>query len=370
MVFRRGAAGRNWYIQPKIPGMNRFPQLSTGTANKQQAAAIEATVHKLATGGYRDLVDRVRSGELKLRDLYIAELEGPAALARLRDQGNDPMLAEAVEMFRPSTNDKRIREGLDQLLALAPKGARLSYLTTPKNIASLVQRAIAKGRRPNSVRRSLWRAISDLLPHELGRSRKVAILAEVKAPGERDTRDVVLTPAQIGNLLDACDEELRPFVLVAIASGIDQGPLLRLKVKHFDEPAGVVYVPDTKTASRPRALPLPAPAAAAMRQATIGKGPEELVFGLTYKQVRSRWEAARASAGMPWLRFKDLRGVFGTYWAKEGGSTRGLQGYYGHADPKMSLRYVKHLPQAGLEQAEAAVRAMGLHRAHLRAEEA
>ncbi|CAN5816081.1 hypothetical protein BH23GEM5_BH23GEM5_25860 [soil metagenome] len=37
----------------------------------------------------------------------------------------------------------------------------------------------------------------------------------------------------------------------------------------------------------------------------------------------------------------------------------------------MSLRYVKHLPQAGLEQAEtAAVRAMGLHRAHLKAEEA
>lgn len=369
MVFRRGAAGRNWYIQPKIPGMDRFPQLSTGTPNKQQAASIEATIHKLANGGYRDLVDRVRSGEIKLRDLYIAELEGPVSLTRLRDQVNDPTLAEAVEMFRPGITDKRIREGLDQLLALAPKGARLSYLTTPRNIASLVQRAVAGGRRPNSVRRSLWRAISDLLTHELGRSRKVAILSEVKAPGEKDTRDVVLTPGQIGKLLDACDEELRPLVLVAIASGIDQGPLLRLKVKHF-EPSGVVYVPDTKTASRPRALPLPAPAAAAMRQATVGREPEEEVFGLTYKQLRSRWEAARAAAGMPWLRFKDLRGVFGTYWAKEGGSIRGLQGYYGHADPKMSLRYVKHLPQAGLEQAETAVRAMGLHRAHLKAEEA
>jgi integrase len=128
--------------------------------------------------------------------------------------------------------------------------------------------------------------------------------------------------------------------------------------------------PAESQANTAPALQLSTPALAALRQAVAGKEPEELVFDLTYKQIRGRWEAARDRAGMPWLRFKDLRGVFGTYWAKEGGSIRGLQGYYGHADPKMSLRYTKHLPQTARDQAEAAVKAMGLGRSHLKIEEA
>ena len=123
----------------------------------------------------------------------------------------------------------------------------MSWLTDPKNITRILAQRVAQGFKPNSVRRSLYRATSDLLAHELGKSRKSAIPVDVIKPKDRDPRDVVLNPDQIEAVLDSCDEEFRLFVASALLTGVDQGPLLRLRVSHFDETGGRLHVPDTKS---------------------------------------------------------------------------------------------------------------------------
>lgn len=136
--------------------------------------------------GYADLVQMIVEDAIKLSDLYVAKLRGELDL--VLEQANDPPLRESVDRFRGLTSDARILHGLTQLLELAPAGARLSWLLNAKNISRVCATAIAEGRKPNSVKRSLYRAISDLLSHEVGKARKAAIMMDVTTASQGRSR--------------------------------------------------------------------------------------------------------------------------------------------------------------------------------------
>src|SRR5690606_2456312 len=159
------------------------------------------------------------------------------ALEALRHAADDPLLSSVVERVRGSVKDARTKEGLDQLLEFAPGSPRVSWLTDHKNIQQLIAKAL-EDRKPNSVRRSLWQAIRVVLDAEYGIPRRQQILAGLKAPGGKDERKVDLGPDELRRLLDECervDPELWRFVLTAILTAIDEGPLLRARVRHLIE---------------------------------------------------------------------------------------------------------------------------------------
>ena len=336
MPFRKkGRSG--FYVRPTLTRIGRVGPWSTGTNNRRLAEAMEAMLQELALLGQHDLISLVTTGQVRLPELYNGKIEG--RLDQLLKQAKDPVLRDVISGFDPHVQDKRIRQGLAQLSNLAPARARLSWLLDPKHISDMLARAVAAGRKPNSVKRSLYRAISDLLTHELGKSRRMAILAEVKVPSENDTRDVMLSSDQIQRLLAACDPHFRPLVAFALLTGIDMTPVLRARVQDYDPAAGTIWVRDRKTTARRRHLELSASAQNIVHASTANKPPEDLIFGFTYHMVRHRWEETRMEIGLPDLRFKDLRHVFAGHWVNTGGPLKDLGRVLGHTVDSTTLRY-------------------------------
>ena len=368
-----------YYVGPLNAGNIHVPRLSTGVKDKQTAKSMEASLHELAIT-YPDLVERVAAGDLTLQELYTARVRGEAALRALREPTetavDDPSLLDIIGEeagdgtpatgLRAILTDNRVLAGLDQLLDLAPEGATLSWLGQPRNLSALYARALKQGRKPNSVRRSLHRAVSEVLVQEIGRGRMLAIMADAKVPSEYDERVVGLTPAELDRLLAACDEEVRDIVEAAVLTGVDQGPLLRLRPTDFRDSlnGATLHVHDTKTASRMREIPLSRAAARLFQRAVAARALREPVFALTYQQLRGRWEAARKAVGLEHVRFKDLRGVFATAFLAAGGNVKDLQHILGHTTPAMTLRYIRRLPLRQQGAMDGAAQVLGLDGTH------
>lgn len=347
----------HWYVWRTLPGIGRPGPWSTGTKDRRLAQRIEDFLVNAALSEPA-LVRGIMDGRYTLRELWVARLEG--RLDRMRGMAQDPPLAERVEAFRPLAANRRVRDGLKHLLRLAPDGARFSWLMEPKNITDICARLIDEGQKPNSVRRSLYRAIADLLAYEIGKRERQQILVDVVKPGEDDTRHVSVTPDEIAALVRHADAEMRPIVQTAILTGIDRGPLARMKVRHFNEADGTVLVPDTKAKSRWRVLPLSEPAQAVLRKQVAGKAPDDLVFSVPYPAIGKRWDVIRRKAGRNDLRFKDLRHVFATYFVQTGGTIADLGEALGHTDRSTTLKYTAAQLRSQREQMDRAAKAMGL----------
>lgn len=127
--------------------------------------------------------------------------------------------------------------------------------------------------------------------YEFGRLERQRIMSDVKVPKEDDAREVIVSLEESAAIIDACDPEFRRLVAVAMLTGIDRSPLLRLEVRHLDEAGGEVQVPDRKTSSRPKRLALAPEALHFLRLSVAGKGPTDRIFPFTKWQVRKRWDA-------------------------------------------------------------------------------
>lgn len=370
------------YIGPLRAGAVDVPRTSTKQKSLAVGKRMETSLQDLAVTGWADLVRQVADRRLDLVDLYTASIEGSAELQRLRDMIGDTLLLDAIEGtpnrhgarvggFRKMVDDLRVLEGLDQLLALAPKGARLSWLRKPKNVTEIYRRAMngedrgGVARAPNSVRRSLHRAVSDLLSHEIGRGQMLAVMADAKVPSGQDERNIMLSLDEIAQLFDLADEQFLPVLGYALTTGIDRLPMLRQRVHHYDEESGQLSVPDEKAPERGRTLalrgePVLGNAEYWLRKLVAGRRPSEPLIPVTRHQIRKRWEALRDAIGRPEVRWKDLRGIFATYYLLAGGELRELQRILGHGTMAMTLRYLNNLPAGNRKALREHAAEMGL----------
>lgn len=358
-----------WYVSISVPGFGRIPQRSTETRDKTHAKQMEAMLRDLPRVGKAGLLRALIDGEVSLAELYASKLQG--SLDELEARAEDPPLREAVEAYLPRVDDDRVQTGFAQLLNAAPDRVRLSWLRNPKHISDAYAAALSgklTGRklRPNSVKRSLHRAVQELLAYAYGKHERGRIMEDVTVPHDNDARCPSLTPEEAKDLLAACAPRFRALVAVAMSTGVDRGPLLRLEARHFDEARGELQVPDNKTTARPRRLAVPAAAVPFLRQIAVGRGPSERLFPFTKWQVRNRWEKARKAIGRGDLRFKDLRHVFATAYVQAGAPLKDLQNVLGHAGPEMSMRYTSHQTAGNRQRMDAAAERLGLR--HLRAE--
>lgn len=361
---RKDRPNEPWRIWVTLPGLGRVGPWSSGTRDRRQARVIEQWLRELALTR-PELIRGVVEGHYSLRDLWAAKVNGglDGLLATLKD----PPLAEVVGRFQGVTQDRRVVNGLAQVLKRAPKGSRLSWLTTPKNISDLAASMVAEGYAPMGVQRSVIAGISSLLGYELGKPRARAILSDVVKPSANNRRDVRLTPGQIERLLAECEPDTRDAVALALLTGADQGVILALTVNQWDPRLDALHLADTKNDTRPRTLQVPTAAAAILRR-RVAAARDERLFDVTAGALWSRWDAARKRAGLGWLTFKDLRHVAATY-AAEYMSHSEIMAYLGHSNPNTSQRYLASQAQKQRAKLDQAAADMGLGRMHLKAQE-
>lgn len=353
--------------------------MCTNTKDLKIAEAMEAALTELTCSGFRDLVVQLRDGELTLPELWQAKLEGTEALKQLLLRQNDPLLEETVDQRVDGVSDERIKLGYRQLKKFAPlaearvaselnrkalKVLRLSWLLEPLHLTSLYETAQDSGLKPNSVRRSLHRAVADLLTRRFSRGRMLGVLADAKTPGENDERVVMLSPTEVARMLGLADLEFQRVLGLAVTTGIDLGPMLRGQVSDFDESVGTLAVRDSKTYARPRLLvlrgePVLGNAEYWLRLLVAGQPSEAPLVGMSRDTIQSRWNALRKRIGREDARWKDLRGVFATYRLLAGVSPKDLQQNLGHADMTMTMRYVRRMPGGNKDELRAAALHIG-----------
>jgi integrase len=173
------------------------------------------------------------------------------------------------------------------------------------------------------------------------------IIAQVRRLPVRNARDRRLRRGEMERLTVALDRTrnklIRPAILFAIETALRRSELLNLAWNAIDLAERTAHIPVTKT-GHSRTIPLTGEALA-----ILGDLPRtsERVFPLSPMALRLAWNRVRERAGMPDLRFHDLRHEAISRFAELGLSTMELATISGHRDMRMLARYT-HIQPAGL----------------------
>lgn len=216
---------------------------------------------------------------------------------------------------------------------------------------------------PSTVNRELA-CLSDIFSSAM-RDRKVDSnpMKYVQKLDEPAPRDKSLSPAQRYAVLEACAEHpaLLPIVLIALLTGWRRGQILGLKVENLDSDTQSVWIGRSK-GQAPRKVPVNGTAWNILQaQATLwGKGYlfRSSQTGGKLEHIRKSWQAVAEKAGVPGLRFHDLRGVFATAMLEAKADSFTIQRALGHSSDSMTKRYAQvsdPLLLDGLRQVEAAI---------------
>lgn len=296
--------GRGWEVRLQH-GLRR---ISKTVASRSDAQYLEATL--------RRQVNDTRAGRTPAYSLeqalgrWITD-----ELPRLKSQTSHRSLIKAIlphiggrALHQVVEVASAVRQaGLDSDLGPAPINRRLALL---KRIAKL------------SYRRWHW------LDNDLGA--RIELL-----PGEVRRTEWV-TPAEGKRLMAAAKPEIREAIRWALLTGLRRGEILSLTPTHFRN--GAIYLKDTKS-GLPRTVPVP-----------VELNPRRFPFGIHPTALSKGFQDARSRAGLPDIRYHDLRRSYAT-WLLQGGSSIGdIRDLLGHSTISMTSRYIgsslKHLRKA------------------------
>lgn len=258
---------------------------------------------------------------------------------------------------------------------------------TPQDVRLLQARGLAAGLTPRTVQHihaTLRTALQQALRDDLV-TRNVASL--VKAPKIERHHTTVLDPDQARTLLAAArDDRLGALYVVAASMGLRQGEALALGWLDVDFDAGTISISRTlqripkalrdpedtgygthyrlvepKTASSVRTVSMPKVAAAALRehrvrqlQERIAAGPawqasDDLVFTTTIgtpldsRNVTKAFQALLKRAGLPFMRFHDLRHSAATLMLAQGVQPRVVMEVLGHSQIAVTMNLYAHV---------------------------
>jgi integrase len=216
----------------------------------------------------------------------------------------------------------------------------------------------------------------------LASTNPVAAVDKPERPGA--TADIrFLDEAEIRGLLRAVPNDARgpterALYLTAAMTGLRQGELLALRWQDIDWAAGRIRVRQSfvrgefgtpKSRRSTRSVPLADQVAVELErhfQRSAFEADVDLVFchphtgaPLDRSRLLKRFKAAARRAGIPRVRFHDLRHTFGTRMAAVGVPLRTLQEWMGHKDFKTTLIYADYQPNK--QEAEFVRRAFNTH---------
>lgn len=162
-----------------------------------------------------------------------------------------------------------------------------------------------------------------------------------------------LTEAEAGRLIQAAPAQLQPVIQFALATGLRKGNILGLRWSHVDLVRRQLWVhPDDAKSGKAIGIPLNALAMQVL-MACRGQHPEAVftVEGRPYRWPDHRtWLGLCARAGLPGVRFHDLRHTWASWLAQAGVDPQHLKTLGGWSTLAMVERYshlnVEHLRAA------------------------
>lgn len=175
----------------------------------------------------------------------------------------------------------------------------------------------------------------------------------VKMLKEENLQLRFLSIAESHRLVAVCDGVLRDVVICGLSTGMRREEMLSLTWSQVDLVHGLLRLEKTKSGEL-RMIPISNSLRDVLeRRATVREG-SPYVFtdgkGRRMKDLRRGFRSALKAAGIPHMRFHDLRSTFASHLVMSGVDLTTVKELLGHHDIKMTLRYA-HLSPGHRRQA-------------------
>jgi integrase len=320
-----------------------------------------ATISKRAKGWFVQIRRKGYEPEYKtLPTKDAAERWAREREARI-DRGDDPVdhralrsvtLGDLIDRYvREVTPGKRSAES--ERLRLnkmrKEKMALLAIVDVSEAVISAYRDSRGARVKPGTVARELGllHTIIEVARRDWGIGIAKNVVSQVRRLPVRNARDRRLVDGELKRLEAALASNrnslVAPAIYLAIETALRRGELLDLRWFHIDWKSRTVHVPHTKTGYA-RTIPLTDRAMAILEALPRN---DERVFSMSAMALRLSWNRLRERAGMPDLRFHDLRHEAISRFAEMGLTSAELAVVSGHRDPRMLMRYT-HLRPADL----------------------
>jgi integrase len=346
-LYQRGSRG-TWWVDFTVPGLPRFKR-STGTTDYAAAQEWAAKAHsdqwrhrRLGESPALTWDDAVLSwlGEHQhLRSIEEAKRNLRWLSARLAGK---PLGGITADMIRRLASE-RAAEVTNAAAITQAKAAGLPPPAPRRVTGATVNRYMAD--------------LSRILAHAHERGWLPAMPAIPKA-SEPKKRVAWLTREQADALLEELPDHLRAMAEFALATGLRESNVRLLEWSQVDLQRAVAWIhADQAKAGKDISVPLNPDAVAVLRRqrglhtrwvfpvprwvkkATAEEKPRQVWDSPTGKVSNHAWRKACVRAGVPWLRFHDLRHTWASWHVQAGTPLPVLQELGGWASLSMVQRY-------------------------------
>jgi integrase/recombinase XerD len=367
--------------------------LTTGTTIKARAIAMERTLYSLRDAGRRDILSLLANRRVTLPEVHGAYSRNPAELEHLRARAESPALGDLVEewlawcrspagvsprtkrRYAPQTV-RRYRvswEGFFEILPRA-RASRVSDITTGFIAEYKNARVRAEGGAGRNTRKDGTPPTAATLNRDLvALTSFLTWCAEVKGLSvqrprilrerEPQGRERWLSSGEVRALVASCEPDWWALFATLLHTGMRIGEAQGLVWGDVRLAQRRITIHEAnrrvKTIAAVRDVPISEPLAEILAQqaARVPSNPADAVFPVpfnNYAAARHAWSKVCIQAGLhdggpnpkPNATIHDLRHTFGVSAARAGVPIVRLQKLLGHSTPHMTLRYMKHAPEA------------------------
>lgn len=315
-VYKKGA---NWYIDYYLPSHKRKRE-RIGPSKKQAEIVLKKRKVEIAEGKFLDIQRHQKVRFQEMAKTYIEAYSRPNKRSSRRDEIS---LNNLVSFFGGKC--------LHEISSLDIEKYRVERL-----------RSVT----PATINRELA-----CLKHMFNKAKEwgkttLNPAAKVKLLREENRRVRYLEKEEIGSLLNACSDHLKPIVITALNTGMRKSEILGLKWPDVDLRQRIVYIYETKSGKSRKVDINDWLAETLIRQRKHPESP--YVFcnknGVPYSNIRKSFESAKRRAGIKDFRFHDLRHTFASHLVMAGVGLKTVQELLGHQTYQMTLRYAHLSP--------------------------
>lgn len=271
--------------------------------------------------------------------------EEPVARKALNSLTLADLIRRYIREVTPSKGGAEAERLRLQKMLNAPMCELTLLALKPSHVASY-RDARATAVKPGTIARELGllHTIIEVARRDWGLVVPSNVVALVRRLPVRDARDRRLKPGEYDQIMEALkstrNASLGPAIMFAIETAMRRGELLNLLWTDVDLTGRLAHIRQTKTGYS-RTIPLTDKAISILNALPFREG---RVFPLTGTAVRLAWNRVRERAGIPDLRFHDLRHEAISRFAEMGLSIVELSAISGHREPRMLFRYAHIRP--------------------------
>ena len=347
----------------------------------------EGSIYRTTDGRWRAAIISLEGRRRYLSGKSRAEVSGKLRdAANRRDRGGPPVLSGStverlltawLDATKASLKGKTWEryEGCVRIHLVPILGQVLLSRLTAQHLQALYSAKIAEGKSSATVHQ-LHGVVRTALAHGV----QWGVIASnpalnARAPSVRPRPMSILSEDECRRFVEAVKgNRLEALFLLAVTTGMRQGEILALRWRDIDLDAGSLSVrgtlsrtregfiiTDPKTTASRRQVILPKIAVEALKRHRIrrtqerpkvgaGWSNDDLVFstldGRPYDKervVRRYFRPILERAGLPTIRFHDLRHTAATLMLQRGVLVRVVADILGHADPAITLRVYSHV---------------------------